>query len=111
MSVKSAVAEIDSTGWLILAIVAVVVIYEASQNLPSLTPGSSLATALGIPDPNDTTGDPNSLGDTSSAAYAGGGILGWLGNVFNKGSGGIFQSLGASLGSTAEATWSGDDGY
>lgn len=50
------------------------------------------------PDPNDTTGDPNSIGDTSTAAYSGLGILGNLGNAVNQALGGVPQSLGNGIG-------------
>lgn len=86
-------------------------IYQAVVNAgqdPEGT-GSGIANAanqfligLGVsPDPNDTVGDPNSVGDTSSAAYAGNGLLGTLGNVTNKASGGILQSIGTWLGGAA----------
>lgn len=91
--------KIDQTGWLILAIVGTVVVYELYENLrqqPNGSPGS-LAHAFGVPDPNCTTGDPNSIGDTSEAAYAGSGIFGVLGNIFNKLFGGLPQSLGNNL--------------
>lgn len=50
------------------------------------------------PDPNDTTGNPNSVGDTSQSAYAGNGVLGALGNFFNQALGGIPQSIGNTIG-------------
>lgn len=50
------------------------------------------------PDANDTQGNPNSVGDTSQAAYAGNGIFGILGNLANQASGGILQSAGNALG-------------
>lgn len=91
--------KIDQTGWLIIAIVGVIAVYEIYENVrpnPDGSPGP-LAKSFGIPDPNDTTGDPNSIGDTSSAAYAGNGIFGVLGNIFNKLFGGLPQSIGNNL--------------
>jgi hypothetical protein len=97
-------SEIDETGWLLLAIVGVVVLYEFLKPNPNGQP-SAFARAVGVPDPTDTTGDPNSWGDTSTAAYAGTGVFGWLGNVTNQATGGALQSLGNSLGGAiADAT-------
>jgi hypothetical protein len=91
--------DIDQTGWLIIGIAGVVVLYEISTAFGDNNNGNSwLQNLLGIPDPTDTTGNPNSIGDTSSAAYAGSGIFGWLGNVVNKASGGVLQSAGNSIG-------------
>jgi hypothetical protein len=96
---------IDETGWLLIAIVGVVIIYEVLKPKDPNGQPSAVARALGVPDPTDTTGDPNSLGDTSSAAYAGAGVFGWLGNVTNQAFGGTLQSLGNSIGgAVADAT-------
>jgi hypothetical protein len=92
---------IDETGWLIIGIVVVVVAYEFLKPSGDGSQPSALAKGLGIPDPTDTTGDPNSIGDTSSAVYAGNGLLGWAGNVMNQAFGGIPQSLGTALGGAA----------
>ena len=101
--------QIDQTGWLIIAAVGIIVVYEIATNLETQPNGSpsALGAALGVPDPNDTTGDPNSAGDTSSAAYAGYGILGWLGNIFNKASGGVLQSAGNAIGGGVYSATSG----
>jgi hypothetical protein len=96
---------IDETGWLILGIIVVVVAYEVLSPSGDGSQPSPIARALGVPDPTDTTGDPDTWGDTSSAAYAGTGVFGWLGNIFNKASGGVLQSAGNSLGGAiADAT-------
>ena len=50
-----------------------------------------------VPDPNDTTGDPNSPGDTSQAAYSGFGVLGSIGNIVNQALGGLPQTLGNNI--------------
>lgn len=98
-------SEIDETGWLLLAIVGVVVVYELLKPSDPNGQPSAFARAVGVPDPTDTTGDPNSIGDTSSAAYAGNGVFGWLGNITNKAFGGTLQSLGNSIGgAVADAT-------
>jgi hypothetical protein len=91
-------SDIDQTGWLIIGGVAVILLYEYASN-SNAGGNNPLQNALGIPDPTDTTGNPNSIGDTSSAAYAGSGVFGWLGNLFNKASGGLLQSAGQSIGS------------
>jgi len=52
---------------------------------------------LAISDPNDSTGDPNSVGDTSQAAYAGNGAIGSIGNIVNQALGGIPQSIGTAI--------------
>jgi hypothetical protein len=92
---------IDETGWLIIGIVVVVVVYEVLKPKGDGAGNSALANALGLPDPTDTTGDPNSIGDTSSAVYAGNGIFGWLGNIMNQASGGLLQSAGTAIGGAA----------
>src|SRR5271156_1368327 len=92
-------------------------IYQVIKNAANNPYPSGAAVASGLnaflqgigiePDPNDTSGDPNSVGDTSSAAYAGNGGLGVLGNAGNKILGGIPQSIGNSIGAFA----SGSDSY
>jgi hypothetical protein len=92
---------IDETGWLVIGIIVVVVVYEILKPTGDGEQPSAIARALGVPDPTDTVGDPGSIGDTSSAVYAGNGLFGWLGNVMNQASGGILQSAGAALGGAA----------
>jgi hypothetical protein len=101
MSLAGNLKAIDETGWLVIGIVVVVVAYEVLKPKGDGEQPSPIALALGVPDPTDTTGDPNSIGDTSSAVYAGNGALGWLANVSNKAFGGIWQSLGTYLGGAA----------
>ena len=101
MSIADTLGEIDETGWLVLAIVVVVVVYEVFKPKGDGSQNSAFANAIGIPDPTDTTGDPNSIGDTSSSVYAGNGIFGWLGNIANQATGGVLQSAGTALGGAA----------
>jgi hypothetical protein len=92
---------IDQTGWLIIGVIVVVAAYEFLSPSGDGEQPSPLARALGVPDPTDTTGNPNSIGDTSSSLYAGTGVFGWLGNIFNQASGGLLQSAGTALGGAA----------
>jgi hypothetical protein len=128
MSFQNTVSEIDETGWVIIGLAAVVLIYEAIQWAENFgkNPGgagaaaggavgafvagavTSAATAVGLgaPDPTDTTGNPNSVGDTSQSAYAGNGFFGWIGNITNQLTAGIPQSIGNEIGSSDFDSWS-----
>ncbi len=88
-------SDISQTGWLIIGVAGVIVLYEYAS-AGNQGGNNWLQNALGIPDPTDTTGNPNSVGDTSSAVYAGAGIFGWLGNLANQATGGVLQSAGAA---------------
>lgn len=70
--------------------VSLIVLYELFQQLPN---GAQVEKAFFVPDPNDTTGDPNSIGDTSEANLASMGAIGWGLNIFNHVFAGIPQSL------------------
>jgi hypothetical protein len=100
MSFSSNLKTIDQTGWLVITVVGLIVVYEVFKPRGNNSPNSFLK-ALGFPDPNDTVGNPNSIGDTSSSNYAGASLLGWLANIANLATGGILQSAGESLGTAA----------
>jgi hypothetical protein len=98
MSLSSSLKAVDQTGWLVITVVGIIIVYEVFKPSGNSSPNAVLS-ALGFPDPNDTTGDPNSIGDTSSSAYAGASALGWLANIANKLTGGVLQSTGNAIGS------------
>lgn len=112
MTLQADLGAIDNTGKLVLCIVGVIVLYEVfewaegmndsdADSNPIAKALANIGHTLGVPDPNDTVGNPNSPGDTSSANYAGWGIFGWLGNIANQLSGGLLQSSGTALGGAA----------
>lgn len=70
--------------------VILIVTYELIQQLPS---AQQVQSWLWVPNANDTTGDPNSIGDTSEANLAGMGAIGWGLNIVNHIFAGIPQSL------------------
>jgi hypothetical protein len=97
MSLASDVAALDETVKFALIIGGVWVAYNVYVYLRQ--PGND-GNPLGwlFPDPNDTEGNPNSIGDTSQSGYAGNGALGSLANIINQALSGIPQSVGNSIG-------------
>jgi hypothetical protein len=96
MSLASDFNKLDETVKLGLCVVGVYILYNLY--LYASNPNSQ-GNPLGFffPDPNDSAGNPNSIGDTSQAAYAGNGALGSIGNIVNQALGGLPQSLGTAV--------------
>lgn len=96
MSVVKDFGALDETVKLGLIVVGVWVAYNIYSYLTQ--PGND-GNPFGwlVPDPNDTEGNPNSIGDTSQSAYAGNGALGGLANIVNQSLAGLPQSLGNSI--------------
>jgi hypothetical protein len=96
MSIASDFQTLDKTAQLALIAVGVYIAWNVYQWLTNPSGSNGLGNPF-IPDPNDTAGNPNSVGDTSQAAYAGNGVLGGLANLMNQALGGIPQSIGNSI--------------
>jgi hypothetical protein len=86
----------DEVVKLLLIAAGLFIVYNIYESFVNPNGGNPFA-----PDANDTEGNPNSVGDTSSSAYAGNGILGALGNAVNQALGGIPQSIGTAIGGAA----------
>jgi hypothetical protein len=96
MSLANDFGKLDETVKLGLCVVGVYVVYNLYTYLTQPNNQGNPFSWL-FPDPNDSTGDPNSVGDTSQAAYAGNGAIGSIGNIVNQALGGIPQSIGTAI--------------